>query len=266
MKMLKKGLTAAVLTLAAALPGMAADAPASLPKVFSYGDNAKHLTVGNMHQTRYIELFLADRDPESGKIVAACFNTMFSSHGIPGSKDTAPQKEVAGLDFKKIAKQYGVIDVSLNGPKLWLPDWTQIDQGKQVDFNGLHTAWVAQLEMGENAKGVRATKPYTSQYIARKSALGWDKGTTVMLLDDPDGNTWVMKGFQLGLHPKYSYDEFMSKGAAMFKKLPEGWKVRVIKLEKELIEKPVKGVATIMADEHFNVYDLTGPGMMNYKP
>ena len=26
------------------------------------------------------------------------------------------------------------------------------------------------------------------------------------------------------------------------------------------------GVATIMADEFFNVYDKTGPGMSNYKP
>jgi hypothetical protein len=26
------------------------------------------------------------------------------------------------------------------------------------------------------------------------------------------------------------------------------------------------GVATIMPDEFFNMYDKTGPGMMNYKP
>jgi hypothetical protein len=33
-----------------------------------------------------------------------------------------------------------------------------------------------------------------------------------------------------------------------------------------LIEKPEGGVATIVSDEFFNVFDKTGPGMSNYKP
>ena len=37
-------------------------------------------------------------------------------------------------------------------------------------------------------------------------------------------------------------------------------------LEKDLIENPEGGVATIMPDEFFNVYDKAGPGMSNYKP
>lgn len=37
-------------------------------------------------------------------------------------------------------------------------------------------------------------------------------------------------------------------------------------LEKDLIEIPEGGKATIMADEFFKVYDKTGPGMSNYKP
>lgn len=45
-----------------------------------------------------------------------------------------------------------------------------------------------------------------------------------------------------------------------------GWKVRIKTLEKDLIERPESGVATIMPDEHFNVYDKTGPGMTNYTP
>jgi len=47
---------------------------------------------------------------------------------------------------------------------------------------------------------------------------------------------------------------------------PPGWKVRCKTLEKALIERPQNGVATIMPDEHFNVYDKTGPCMTNYKP
>jgi hypothetical protein len=50
--------------------------------------------------------------------------------------------------------------------------------------------------------------------IARNSALGWNTGTTVILLDDAEGNTWVMKGFQLGLKPQYTYKEFVAAAAS----------------------------------------------------
>jgi hypothetical protein len=113
---------------------------------------------------------------------------------------------------------------------------------------------------------VSQTEPYKSTSIARKSGIGWNKGTTVVLLDDDAGNTWVLKGFELGLDPKRTYEQFVAAGQDQFKKLPSGWKFRVTKLEKDLIEVPEGGVATIMADEFFNVYDKTGPGMTNYKP
>jgi hypothetical protein len=38
----------------------------------------------------------------------------------------------------------------LNGPKLSLPDWVEIEVGVERDFNGLAAAWVAQLNMGNN--------------------------------------------------------------------------------------------------------------------
>ncbi len=163
-------------------------------------------------------------------------------------------------------KEYQVLGASLNGPKLWTTDWTEIDSGVEREFNGIKAAWVAQLSMGDNAKGVSETVPYQPTPIARKSGLGWNKGTTVILLDDAEGNTWILKGFQMGLKPAYTYDEFIAGGQGQFKKLPAGWKFRVKTLEKALIEIPEGGKATIMADEFFNVYDKTGPGMSNYKP
>lgn len=234
--------------------------------VLNDGANAKPGRFENMHKTRFIELFLALPDPATGKLVAPCYNTMFTPQGIPASKNTAPQELVEGLDFAKMKQEFGLKGASLNGPKIWLPDWTEIDMGVERDFNGIKATWVAQLDMGDNAGGVSESAPYKPMTIARKSALGYNKGTTVLLLDDAEGNTWIMKGFQLGLKPQYTYDEFVAAGQSNFKKLPEGWKFRIKTLDKDLIETPENGVATIMPDEFFNVYDKTGSGMSNYKP
>ncbi len=229
------------------------------------GANAKSKRVTKLNRVRYIEIFLAAKDPTTGKLVAACYNTSFNSTGIPPSKDTAPQALVEGLDFTKIKNQFGAFGASLNGPKLWMIDWFEAETGIVRDFNGIKAPWVAQLNMEKNT-GVSETTPYQPQTIARKSGVGWNKGTTAFLLDDPDGNTYIMKGFQLGLNPKHTYEQFLAAGASNFKKLPAGWKFRIKKLEKDLIEVPVTGVATIMGDEFFNVYDKTGSGMTNYKP
>lgn len=236
------------------------------PEVLSDGVGAEYKRVENMHKTRFIEIFLAARDSETGELVAACYNTMFTPKGIPASKDTAPQNLVMGLDFDRIKTEYSVLGASLNGPKLWLPDWSEVDTGVERNFDGLSAIWVAQLNMGDNSAGVAESTPYKPMTIARKSGIGWNKGTTVLLLDDADGNTWIMKGFQLGLDPQYTYEEFVAQNGKDFKKLPNGWSFRIKTLEQDLIETPEGGVATIMPDEFFNIYDKTGPGMTNYKP
>lgn len=264
-KALKAGLLAVVMFMSSH-PSVAQVASPVAPKVLADGVGAKSGRFDHMHKTRFIEIFLAHRDAKSEKLVAQCYNSMFTAKGIPATKDTAPQAKVEGLDFARMKTEFGVLGASLNGPKLWLPDWTEIDMGVERDFNGIKASWVAQLDMGDNAGGVAESTPYKPMSIARKSGLGWNKGTTVLLLDDAEGNTWIMKGFQLGLKPKQTYEQFVAAGASNFKKLPQGWKFRIKTLDKDYIEVPVTGVATIMPDEFFNIYDKAGPGMSNYKP
>jgi len=235
------------------------------PNILSDSVGAKPARVEGLHLVRYIEIFLTFKDPKTGKLVANVYNSSLLGPGVVASKDTAPQEKVVGLNFDKMAAEYGVLKASLNGPKLWLCDWFEDLIGKQREFNGIKAPWVAQLNIG-NTKPVSDTKPYTPVTIARKSSVGWNKGTKVLLLDDDKGNTWVLKGFQLGIKPQHTYEEFVAAGANNFKKLPAGWKFRTKILDKDLIEKPTTGLATLTSDEFFNVYDKSSPDMMNYKP
>lgn len=191
------------------------------PEVLSDGANAKSRRI-NMSQMRYIEMFLAALDPATGNILAECYGT-YANPDIPDNMDSAPQAKVERLDMKAIAAKYGVLGASLNGPKLSVADWWEIDVGVVRQFGDFQIPWTAQLNLGKGVD-VNDVKPYVPQTIARKSAVNWNKGRTVMVLDDPAGNAWIMKGYQLGLKPQKSYEEFMAAGPANFKKLPPGWK------------------------------------------
>ncbi len=236
------------------------------PLVHADSDEVEFKRVGNMHQTRFVEFFLAYRKAQTGKLVAECYNTMFTAESIPGSKDTAPQELVEGLDVDEIRNEFGVLSAWMNGPKLWLPDWCDIEAGVERVFGRLTARWVAQLDLGDISGGMGKATPYSPMTITRKGSLGWRSGTQVVLVDDAQGDTWVMKGFQLGLQPQHSYEDFAAAGATMFGQLPAGWNVRVEVLERDLTETPENGIATIMADEHSNVYDRTGPGMSDFTP
>ncbi len=234
------------------------------PAVLSDGVNAKTNRISNSHLMRFIEMYLAGLDPNTGDIIAECYGS-YAIPKIPANKDSSPQALVAALDMKKLKAQYGVLGASLNGPKLWIADWFDVEVGTVRQFGGMQLPWTAQLNLGKKID-VGDVTPYAPVTIARKSAVNWNKGTKVMVLDDATGNTWIMKGFQLGLKPQHTYVAFMAAGAANFKKLPPGWKARVVTLQQDNLEVPEGGVATILADEVFNVYDKTGPGMSNSKP
>jgi hypothetical protein len=92
--------------------------------------------------------------------------------------------------------------------------------GKERDFGGMTMGWVAQLNLPESGKIDGAT--WEPMQIARDSKWAWTKGTKVALLDDAEGNTWILKGFQLGLNPQQTWEEYLAKGAASYKTLPAG--------------------------------------------
>ena len=69
---------------------------------------------------------------------------MFTDKGIPASRDTAPQALVERLDLAQIKQDHALLNASLNGPKLWQPDWVEVDVGTERSFADMPMTWVAQ--------------------------------------------------------------------------------------------------------------------------
>jgi len=231
------------------------------------GANATINRIENLNRVRYLEIMVFGGNGITGNLEANVYNTSL----LPGfdgkvNKDSAPQAWAEGLNTEDIKKQFKALDVAINGPKLWMIDYFQLPLGADRPFNGKIIPWCARLHLKKSeAKQMEKVK-YSPTTIERKSQLGYNKGTTVFLIDDTDGNTWIMKGFQLGIHPRWTYEEFAADPASKFRELPAGWKFRTKVLDQDLTLVPQTGVATIISDEFFNVYDKTGPGYSNYKP
>jgi|SRR5205807_7547733 len=81
------------------------------------------------------------------------------------------------------------------------------------DFDGLKARWFCQVNLPKNMnvheKGSTAYKPTT---VARKSTMGFDKGKPVFILEDPQGNPWVMQAASLIVDPSETYDSLKDLG------------------------------------------------------
>ena len=133
------------------------------------------------------------------------------------------------------------------------------------DFDGLKARWFCQVNLPKNMnvheKGSTAHKPTT---VARKSTIGFDKGKPVFILEDPQGNPWVIQAASLIVDPSETYDSLKDLGSKL--KLAPGWKFRINVIDQDLTIKAVDGIAHIVQDELGNTYDLCAGGSSNFKP
>ena len=230
------------------------------------GANTEAYHLENMNRVRYLEIFVVGGNGITGNMVANVYNTSLVPDRDAATKDTAPQAWAEALNTDEIKKRFSSLAAAINGPKLWMLDWVDIPLGAEQEFSGKKIPWCAELHIKKSELEEMGKVGYKPTTIERKSKIGYNKGTTVFLIDDSDGNTWIMKGFELGLKPKWTFEEFATDPGSKFKQLPAGWKFRTKVLDDDLILVPATGVATIMPDEFFNVYDKTGPGYSNFKP
>ena len=227
------------------------------------GADAKMVTFKDVRGLRYTEMFLIGGNAITKALAANVYNT-FGLNGGGTAGDSCPDALLDKVDVKSVKGQYGMLASFKNGPRRWTLDWFEGATGKELDFGGMKARWVNWLDL----KGL-STKPGEAAYkyitVTRHTKFGFDKGKPVFILEDPEGNSWVMKSFSLITHPDQKFEELGTLGSRL--KLPPGWKFRAPVLEQDLILTPDKdGIAHITQDDFGNTYDRVGGPYSNYKP
>jgi hypothetical protein len=227
------------------------------------GADANTVTFRGVRGLRYTEMFLIGGNAITKDLKANVYNT-FGLNGGGTAGDSCPAALLDKVDIKSVKERYGVLASFKNGPRMWTLDWFEGATGKELDFDGMKARWVNWLDL----KGL-STKPGEASYknitVGRHTKFGFDQGKQVFILEDPEGNPWVMKSFSQITHPDQKFEELPTLGSRL--KLPAGWKFRAPVLEQELVLTPDKdGIAHITQDDFGNTYDRAGGPYSNFKP
>lgn len=223
--------------------------------------NTKPLKAENLMGTQYTEILPVWGNAITKKLTAGVFNTL-TLNNPDESGNTSPDAMVAAMDLKKVKKDCDALKVILNGPRVWTVDWIEVNAGAIRDFDGLDAYWVMWFYIPKGFKGGEA--PYQRMEGNRDTHMGIKAGSPAIILDDPEGTSWVMKSMSRVQHPEQKFTDLKDLGEKL--NIPEGWTWRYVILEKELIFKPDNGKAWITQDDMGNTYDRVGGNFSNYKP
>jgi hypothetical protein len=234
---------------------------ATLPK-----DNAElsELKFDGLMGSRYTEILLVYGNAVTKDFTAGVYNTLGLNGANPaGGGDSSPAAILDKIDMKKVKKDNGALSTVKNGPRLWTVDYIGVQAGKERDFQGLKARWVTWFLIPDEIREGKDLS-YAVMNVKRDTSMGIRKGSRAYILDDPQGNSWVMKSASLIKDPNQKFEDLKDLGSRL--KLPPGWKFRSPILEQDLVFMTDNGNTHITQDEIGNTYDRVGGPYSNYKP
>jgi len=229
-------------------------------------DNAQlaELQFEGLMGSRYTEILLVFGNVLTSHYIAGVYNTLGLNGANPaGGGDSSPADILDKIDMTRVKKDNGALSTVKNGPRLWTVDYVGVKTGKERDFQGLKARWVMWFPIPDEIRKGKDLS-YQVMHAKRDTSMGIRKGSRAYILDDPQGNPWVMKSASLIKDSNQKFEDLKDLGSRL--KLPAGWKFRSPILEQDLVFMTDKGVAHITQDELGNTYDLVGGVYSNYKP
>ena len=197
----------------------------------------------NMHGMRYCEILLLDL--QEGGIYAEVFNTY--------PLNDCPDDQWKAIDTAAVAADEGVVFASANGPRYWAMNSVVKSDMADVfkkSFGGMEMNRYASVYVGTSPADLLAF--YSPFAVNRKAAFTFNAGTTVYMLRDAEGKTYVMQSWSQQVDPTLTEDDLLTLADRL--QLPEGWTYDYKTLTEDFVVETRAEDAQVLGDDLRNSY------------
>ena len=197
---------------------------------------------------------------EVGLITGASENDAIANiWNTTGACNPTPE-QLQALDADTIARKNGALRAWLDPARQWVVDEIDVwEAGDDRAFGGVTGTW---MSAADAATMMRTTiqGSYDPGFVHRNNTFTFHKGSEVYVLDDPDGEAFVMESFTRHWDPGLSEDNLAHLGSRL--DLPAGWGFRVEVLDRDMEVSPVgrDNLGHVMQDNLHNVYQGSDVG------
>ena len=197
----------------------------------------------NMHGMRYCEILLLNL--QEGGIYAEVFNTY--------PLNDCPDDQWKAIDTAAVAADEGVVFASANGPRYWA-----MNSVVKSDMTEVYKKTFGEVEMNRYASVYVGTSPadlltfYSPFAVNRKAAFTFNAGTTVYMLHDAEGKTYVMQSWSQQVDPMLTEDDLLTLADRL--QLPEGWTYDYKTLTEDFVVETRAEDAQVLGDDLRNSY------------
>lgn len=199
----------------------------------------------NMHGKRYCEILLLNLKDDG--IYAEVFNTY--------PLNDCPDDQWKAIDTAAVAADEGVVFASANGPRYWA-----MNSVVKSDMTEVFKKSFGGMEMNRYASVYVGTSPadlltfYSPFAVNRKAAFTFNAGTTVYMLHDAEGKTYVMQSWSQQVDPMLTEDDLLTLADRL--QLPEGWTYDYKTLTEDFVVETRAEDAQVLGDDLRNSYSL----------
>jgi hypothetical protein len=197
----------------------------------------------NMHGKRYCEILLLNLKDDG--IHAEVFNTY--------PLNDCPDDQWKAIDTAAVAAAEGVVFASANGPRYWAMDSVVKSDMTEVfkkSFGGMEMNRYASVYVGTSPADLLL--PYSPHAVNRNAAFTFNAGTTVYMLHDAEGKTYVMQSWSQQVDPALAEDDLLTLAERL--QLPEGWTYDYKTLTEDFVVETRAEDAQVLGDDLRNSY------------
>ena len=211
----------------------------------------RELHLPGMRGYRFCEVGLITGTSQDNAI-ANIWNTTGACDPEPG--------QVEALDAATVARENGVLSAWLNPVRHWMFDRLDVwETGDDRTFGGITGTWMG-VAGAAAMKQATVRDSYSPGYIYRSSTFTFSKGSEVYLLDEPDGEVFIMESSARHQDPVPGEDALAHLGSRL--DLPGGWGFRAVTLDRDLTVSTGghDHLAHVLQDNLHNLYQGSDAG------
>ena len=194
---------------------------------------------------RYCEFLLMYQ--KNGEVYAEVWGTQ----GLTN----CPQGCLEDVDLEAVKAENGAFEISLNGPRIWMPDGQgELPPSDPRYFGTLEVRLLARVPIDPNdpqSSGIGLGDPYKENLVNRNTVYQYPAGSEVYELTSPDSSIYTMQSFSLIVSLDLTADDLPNLDSIL--QLPNGWTYQARTLSDELVL-TADGEAFVVTDDLGNTY------------